>query len=171
MDVEREVVDLYRALMMRDRIGDTCEGTVTGLAGSGAYVTLDAPFVDVLVRYESMGPDHYEISEDELSVVGARSGDTLSLGDRISVIIEDVAVLRRSVYAKRIVPKKVLEALENSPRALQRGRKPTLPAARNRNLAGGLKVAHRPTPTRKAKAGPRGQKLDQRRSTRGKKRR
>ncbi|HEY4102960.1 MAG TPA: VacB/RNase II family 3'-5' exoribonuclease, partial [Polyangiaceae bacterium] len=93
MDVEREVVDLYRALLMRDHIGETCEGTITALVGSGAYVTLDAPFVDVLIRYESMGPDQYQLAEDELSVVGARSGDTLALGDRVVVIIEDVAIL------------------------------------------------------------------------------
>ena len=36
MDVEREVVDLYRALLMRDHIGDTCEGTITALVGIGA---------------------------------------------------------------------------------------------------------------------------------------
>ncbi len=69
--------------------------------GSGAYVTLDAPFVDVLIKYESMGPDQYELAEDELSVVGVRSGDTLSLGDRVAVVIEDVAILRRQVLAKR----------------------------------------------------------------------
>ena len=67
---------------------------------------------DVLVRHESMGPDQYEMSEDELSVVGVRSGDTISLGDRVAVVIEDVAILRRAVYAKRIVPDAVLEALK-----------------------------------------------------------
>ena len=97
MDVEREVVDLYRCLLMRDHIGETCEGVVTALVGSGAYVTLDTPFVDVLLKHESMGPDHYEMAEDELSVVGARSGDTISLGDRLAVVIEDVAILRRQV--------------------------------------------------------------------------
>jgi len=112
MDVEREVVDLYRALLMRDRIGQTFEGTITALVGSGAYVTLLEPFVDVLVRFESMGPDRYEIADDELSVVGARSGDALALGDPIVVTIEDVAVLRRTVYARREVPEKVLAALE-----------------------------------------------------------
>src|SRR6185369_17598737 len=73
----------------------------------------DAPFVDVLVKHESMGPDHYEMSEDELSVVGARSGDTISLGDRLAVVIEDVAILRRQVLARRVVPDAVLQALDD----------------------------------------------------------
>jgi ribonuclease R len=114
MDVEREVVDLYRTLLMRDRLGETLEGTVTALVGSGVYVSLDAPFVDVLVRFEGLGPDRYEASEDEISVVGARSGDTVSLGDRMLVTIEDVAVLRRTVYARRIVPEAALKHFDDA---------------------------------------------------------
>lgn len=109
MEVEREVVDLYRALFMRDRIGEVFEGTVTSVVGSGLYVSLDHPFVDVLVRYEALGPDHYEATDDELSVIGVRSGDTVSLGERIVVSIEDVALLRRSVYARRVPPARALE--------------------------------------------------------------
>lgn len=102
MEVEREVVDLYRALYMRDRVGEIFEGRVAAVTAGGLYVTLDEPFVDVLVRYEALGPDRYEVSDDELSAVGVRSGDKVSLGDRVVVEIEDVAILRRTVYARRI---------------------------------------------------------------------
>ncbi|HSU42445.1 MAG TPA: ribonuclease R [Polyangiaceae bacterium] len=116
MEVEREVVDLYRTLLMRDRVGETHEGTVTALVGSGVYVSLDSPFVDVLIRFEGLGPDRYESSEDEISVVGVRSGDTISLGDRLFVTIEDVAVLRRTVYARRVVPEATLKQFEGERR-------------------------------------------------------
>lgn len=113
MDIEREVVDLYRALLMRDRIGLSAQGTVTGLAGSGVFVTLDQPFVEVMVRFEAMGPDRYELSDDELRVVGARSGDSVALGDSMMVTIDDVAVLRRTVYAMRVLPEELLSKLES----------------------------------------------------------
>lgn len=102
MDVEREVMDLYRALYMRSRIGDQLEGTITGLVGSGVFVQLDSPFVDVLVRFEVLGSDDYELDDSGLRVRGRRSGEVISLGDRMLVEIEDVAILRRSVYGKRI---------------------------------------------------------------------
>ena len=111
MLVEREVVDLYRALFMRTRIGDVFEGTVTAIVGSGLFVALDEPFVDVMVRFEVLGPDHYEASEDELSVVGVRSGDRVMLGDRMVVEIEDVAVLRRMTMAKRVIPERTLREM------------------------------------------------------------
>jgi len=169
MDVEREVVDLYRCLLMRDHIGETCEGVVTALVGSGAYVTLDTPFVDVLVKHESMGPDHYEMSDDELSVVGSRSGDTISLGDRLAVVIEDVAILRRQVLARRVVPEAVLQALEDGeglaphepresagkPGARAPGKRGAGPRVASRGRGAPLlKVGHRPVPTRKGAAKP-----------------
>jgi ribonuclease R len=108
--VEREVMDLYRALYMRKHIGDTFEGSVSALTGGGLYLTLDDPFVDVLVRYESLGPDSYRLNDEELAVVGARSGDRITLGDRLLVTIEEASVVRRAVFAKRVVPEKLLAA-------------------------------------------------------------
>jgi ribonuclease R len=79
--------------------------------------------VDVLVRYEAMGPDHYNLSDDELSVVGARSGDTVSLGDRVLVTIDDVAILRRQTLGRRVPPEKLLNQLKEAPEFRgQRGR-------------------------------------------------
>ncbi len=111
-NVEREVVDLYRAIYMKDRVGEIFEGVVTGVAGAGIFVNLGEPYVDVMVRLDALGPDHYEVSDDELSVVGVRSGDAVELGDRIEVEIEDVAILRRTVYGKRLPPDGAVEAFE-----------------------------------------------------------
>lgn len=128
MDVEREVVDLYRTLFMRERIGDLVEGTVTALTGGGAFVTLDHPFVDVLVRYESMGPDRYELDDEELSIKGARSGEQVNLGDRMLVTIEDIALVRRMVFARRVPPEKALRGL--GPDEKRRGRSSVRPPRR-----------------------------------------
>jgi ribonuclease R len=103
MDVEREVVDLYRAVLMRDHLGEEFDGTVTGVIGTGVFVALDAPFVDVLVRLEGLGPDRYEFAENDLSIVAMQSGEAITLGDRIRVRIDDVSILRRQVTASRVV--------------------------------------------------------------------
>jgi len=120
-DIEREVTDLYRAIFMQDHIGDVLVGTVTGVTASGVFVSLDDPFVDVLVRIDALGPDQYETTEDELAVVGVRSGDSVALGDRITVEIEDVSLARRTVTARRRPPAEVMELLAR--RLGQRGRK------------------------------------------------
>ncbi|MGO9709845.1 MAG: ribonuclease R [Polyangiaceae bacterium] len=102
MEIEREVVDLYRAVMMRDRIGERYEGTVTALVGSGLFCQLDSPFVDVLVRLEDLGGDRWELDEEKMRVSAARSGQSLGLGDRIVIEVVDVQILRRTVYGRRV---------------------------------------------------------------------
>jgi len=103
MEVEREVVDLYRAVLMQGRIGQRFEGTVTAMVGSGMFVALDSPFVDVLVRFEDCGEERFELDDDGLRAVAKRSGEAIQLGDRMTLDIIDVAILRRSVYGKRVV--------------------------------------------------------------------
>ena len=166
MDIEREVVDLYRALLMRDRVGDAIEGTVNALVGSGVYVSLDAPYVDVLVRFEGLGPDRYEIGADEISVVGARSGDTISLGDRMLVIIEDVAILRRTVYARRVVPEALArraDAEAPSGKPERKGRNQRREAGPNRGARRDDRWRHDAGPRRKDGGGSGGNRGGRRR--------
>jgi ribonuclease R len=87
---------------MKGHVGERFEGTVTAVVGSGLFVQLDQPFVDVLVRLEDLGQDRYEVDDDALRVVAARSGDVVALGDRLMVEVTDAAILRRTVYARRI---------------------------------------------------------------------
>jgi ribonuclease R len=101
MEVEREILDIYRCFYMIDRIGETFEGTVSAFVGSGAFVTLDEPFVDVLIRTEDLGAD-WTIEDDGLMATSGRSGDSLRLGDRLLVTIADVALLRRQVTGRRV---------------------------------------------------------------------
>jgi ribonuclease R len=100
MEAEREIADIYRCFYMIDRIGERFEGTVSAFVGAGAFVTLDEPFVDVMVKTEDLGFD-YVIEDDGLMAVSKRSGDAIRLGDRIVVDVTDVAILRRTVYARR----------------------------------------------------------------------
>jgi len=166
LEVEREVVDLYRAILMTARIGERFDATVVAITGGGIYVSLDHPFVDVLVRYDALGPDHYEASEDQLRVVGLRSGDTLRLGDRIVVQIEDAAVLRRTVYARRVVPAGVAELSHGRRgRQAQRPKRPgwddtqqlpergAFPAARAARPTGAAKPSKRSSRGRGARRG------------------
>ena len=102
MEVEREVVDLYRALYMQAFVGSIYEGVVSGLVGSGLFVSLEHPYVDVLVRLESLGGDSYALDETGLYVIGARSGERITFGDSMLVQIEDASIMRRLVMAKRV---------------------------------------------------------------------
>ena len=116
MEIERETADLYRAFFMKDHIGETFSATVTGLSMSGAFATIDDPFVDVMIRTDSMGADSYALDEDGLSMVATRSGDRIDLGDVVLLRVEEVSTERRTVYGRRILTADD-EAAQSSTRA------------------------------------------------------
>lgn len=121
MEVEREVLDVYRCFYMIDHIGERYEGTISAFVGSGAFITLDEPFVDVLVRTEDLGGT-FEIDEDGLMATNARTGEALRLGERVLVEILDVAILRRQIQARRV--RGVTDELAERPPRRGRGQDP-----------------------------------------------
>jgi ribonuclease R len=139
---------------MKERLGERFEGTVTAVVGSGVFVQLDAPFVDVLVRLEDLGGDRWEVDDDALRVVAARSGDRVSLGDRMIVEITDAAILRRTVYARRIGG----DSDRANPRGPQAKRKDPRRSPKDTKRPSN----NRPQPSRKGKPqkqrGPKGKK-------------
>ncbi len=99
--VEREVVDLYRALLMRGRIGSVLEGKVVDIDEGRIVVALNRPFVDVRVPMDRMGGKGFEATEDGLRAVDSRSGETVKLGEPMWVEVESVSLERRSVLGRR----------------------------------------------------------------------
>jgi len=122
VEVEREVFDVYRCAMMRDRLGAASVGRVTDIGTSSVTVTLDAPFVDVLVPEGLLGLSGYERSDDGLHLVAQRSGDRISLGEQMEVEVESVDMTRRVVFGKRVVDREVSAMRSHVPRRPIRAR-------------------------------------------------
>ncbi|WP_394843768.1 ribonuclease R [Pendulispora brunnea] len=138
MDIEREVADLYRAVFMRDRVGQHFEGNVTAIVGSGVFVNLDEPFVDVLVRFEDLGGGTYELDDDGLRAI-SESGDAVQLGDRMGVEVIDVSLVRRAVYGRRLFRESDLVETRKARRRTEKGAKSTKSA----NGKGGKRAERR----------------------------
>ena len=81
---EREMDQIKACVLLRDHVGERHEGTVTGLARHGLYVTLDAWWVEGLVHVSRL-PDYSELSEDGRALVSGRA--RYELGDRVAVTI------------------------------------------------------------------------------------
>jgi len=94
MSAEREIDAYYAARLLQDRVGERFAGTVSSIAGFGIFVELDDPFVEGLVRAESVGYG-WELDERAHRL---RFGDgrSFGVGDRIEVVVEGAdPVLRR----------------------------------------------------------------------------
>ncbi|MDT8340254.1 MAG: ribonuclease R [Longimicrobiales bacterium] len=89
-EAERDSVDLKKVEYMERHLGDTFDGTVSGVTAFGAFVLLDEVFVDGLLHVNALTDDYYEFREGEYALVGTRHGRRFRLGDRVRVQVARV---------------------------------------------------------------------------------
>jgi ribonuclease R len=97
MEAEREAVAMYRAYLMRDQVGQRFDGVVSAVTGFGAFVELESPYVEGLIKLESLGDDQFSFDAVHMRLSGQRTGTTISLGDKVTVEINNVSVVRRRI--------------------------------------------------------------------------
>ena len=97
---ERETHSLFAAVHMRDRIGDRFDGVVSGLSQYGVFVQIDEPFVDGMVKLADIEKDRgepYQRDETGIRMIGANSGKTITVGDRVIVELIGASIPRRQI--------------------------------------------------------------------------
>ncbi|MCR5061608.1 MAG: ribonuclease R [Saccharofermentans sp.] len=95
VDAERASIDVKVCEYMKDRIGETYEAVITGIIDGGMFVMLDST-AEGFVAFRTM-IDHYVFDERRYRAVGARSGNKLSIGQRIMVTVSSVDEDRRKI--------------------------------------------------------------------------
>ncbi len=94
MEVERRVSGYYSVLLMKDRLGEEFNGTVSALTDFGFFVELDEPWVEGLVKGESLGRFRFDKSAHLLSVA---SGLKVRVGQRATVRLVSANLMRRQL--------------------------------------------------------------------------
>ena len=94
---ERDVDDLWKAYLMKDRIGEVFEATISSVTNFGIFVTLDNT-CEGLVRLEGLPDDTYIFLEKQLKLKG--SGNVFSIGDKVKVQLINVNLYSRDIDFK-----------------------------------------------------------------------
>lgn len=95
-EAERETIKLKKAEYMSQRIGKEYEGVISGVTGWGIYVELPNT-VEGLVHVANMHGDYYDYYEDRYELVGAHTGNTYKLGQKVWVRVMGADLLARTV--------------------------------------------------------------------------
>ena len=91
MKAERETFDRLIAHFLADRIGATFAGHISGATRAGLFVKLDDTGADGFVPARTIGTEYFRYHEDRHALIGARSGETYRLGDRVTVRLVEAA--------------------------------------------------------------------------------
>jgi ribonuclease R len=96
-EAEREAVAMYRAYLMREQVGERFTGRISAVTHFGAFVEIDEPYVEGLIKLDAMGADAFGFDAVSMRLRGRRSGLRLRLGDPLTVEVTEVSVARRRV--------------------------------------------------------------------------
>ncbi len=96
MEAEREMIGLKKCAFLKGHLGEEHDGTVTGVAAHGLYVTLDPYFAEGLVHVSRI-PGRVELDERAFALVERRTRERWRLGDRLRVRIQAVDLVRGRV--------------------------------------------------------------------------
>ncbi len=97
MDAERAMLDLKRAELMLQHIGEPEPGTVVSIARFGFFVELDAYPLEGAVRIQEVSDDFYELVESGDAFQGVRTRRVIAVGDRVVVEVTNVSLPRREI--------------------------------------------------------------------------
>ena len=82
---ERKVISIKKARFIRRFEGEEFEGMISSVAKFGVFVLLRQYDVDGLVKVERLGNDRFEFDEENLRLVGRKSGIQYTIGDVLKV--------------------------------------------------------------------------------------
>jgi ribonuclease R len=93
MTAERETVDRLIAHFLADQVNAVFAGHISGVSRAGLFVKLDDSGADGLVPMRSLGSEFFRYHEEQHAVIGAETGETHRLGDKVSVRLVEAVPL------------------------------------------------------------------------------
>jgi ribonuclease R len=130
-DASRDVLQWLKCHYMRDKVGETFGGTISGVASFGLFVTLDGLDIDGLVHVTELPRDYFHFDATRHALIGERSGRTFQLAGRVRVKVVRVDLeqakidfsladdaTEEPVSAKRAAPRHEPAQREAPPRTL-----------------------------------------------------
>ena len=96
-DAERELRQVKILTLLKDKIGETFSGVVTGITNFGIFIQIREYLIDGLIRYEDLMDDWWDVDERSGVVRGQRTGTKIGIGDVKEVYITKVDLARREL--------------------------------------------------------------------------
>ena len=96
-DASRDVEQWLKCEYMRDKVGESFSGVISGVAGFGLFVELTDVFVEGLVSVRDLKEDYFNFDDVHHQLKGQRGGKIYRLGDTIQVKVASVNLDDRKI--------------------------------------------------------------------------
>ena len=85
MEAERETIDRYVAAFLSERVGETVEARITGVANFGLFATVKGIGGDGLLSVRDLGTEYFRFDEAARTLTGEHSGETYRQGQHLQL--------------------------------------------------------------------------------------
>jgi ribonuclease R len=89
-DATRDVVAWLKCYYMQDKIGESFEGSISGVTAFGTFIALDDVYVEGLLHISDLGKDYFHFDPVKHQLLGERTKQRYRLGDRLRVRVARV---------------------------------------------------------------------------------
>ena len=96
-DASRDVEQWLKCEYMRDKVGESFHGVISGVAGFGLFVELSEVYVEGLVSIRDLKDDYFIFDDVHHQLKGQRGGKIYRLGDMIKVKVASVNLDDRKI--------------------------------------------------------------------------
>lgn len=97
VEAERESTKYFQTLFVKDKIGLTITGTVSGIAEFGLFVKMDDNYCEGMVPLLEIPGDRFYFDKENYRIVGARTEKEYNFGDKVTVQIKEVNTKKRQI--------------------------------------------------------------------------
>lgn len=101
VECERDMARRLGCLALKDRVGETFSGSVSGVTDFGLFVELNAMPVEGLIRIRSLGGEWLEFDEKRQRLIAPHSGKIWHLGQAVEARLEAVDLDKLEI---RLIP-------------------------------------------------------------------
>lgn len=115
LECEREMTKRLGCLAMKDRIGETIKGTISGVTDFGLFVEFDDVPAEGLIRINELGNDWYNFDQKAQMLIGEHTGQIWRLGQPVEVKILDVDIDRQEIPLKPAGDTPLKDTVKRSP--------------------------------------------------------
>ena len=89
-DATRDVEAWLKCYYMQDHVGESLEGSISGVTAFGAFIALDDVYIEGLLHVSDLGNDYFHFDAAKHQLVGERTNTRYRLGDRVRVKVARV---------------------------------------------------------------------------------
>ena len=97
VEAERDSVKLKQVEYLSERLGETYQGTISGVTENGLYVLLDDIYCEGMIRVSDLKDDYYIYNPNLHCLVGRSKGKKYRLGDTIKAKVTRTDLEKRQI--------------------------------------------------------------------------